>query len=162
MSETPTTTVFRAHPPHGTVVACERGTGRFTLELYAGPHRLVADEPREAGGDDQGPNPYEYLAAALASCTVMTLRLYADRKGWRVRRIEAAVTHRRIHARDCEDCESREGWVTLLERVIAIDGELTPEQRARLLEIAERCPVHRSLTGEIRIRTRPAGSTITG
>ncbi len=146
----------RVHPVHGTVIACEHGPGRFTLEVLAGPHRLLADEPREAGGDDRGPNPYELLAAALASCTVMTLRLYADRRGWPVRRLSCAVTHRRVHARDCADCERREGWVTVLERVVEMEGDLAPDQRARLLEIADRCPVHRTLTGEIRIRTRPA------
>lgn len=146
----------RVHPPHGTVIACEHGASRYAVDLWAGRHHLLADEPVEAGGSDLGPNPYELLASALAACTTMTLRMYADLKGWPVRRISVAVTHHKIHARDCVDCETREGWVDVLERVIELDGDLSEEQRERLLEIANRCPVHRTLTGEIRIQSRLA------
>lgn len=146
----------RIHPPHGTVIACESGASRHAVDLWAGRHHLVADEPKEAGGGDLGPNPYELLASALAACTTMTLRMYADRKGWPVRRISVAVTHRKVHARDCADCETRDGYVDVLERVIELEGELSEEQRRRLLEIANRCPVHRTLTGEVKIRSRLA------
>lgn len=148
---------IRLHPPHGTVIACESGEGRYALDIFAGPHRLRADEPREAGGSDAGPSPYELLAAALASCTAMTLRMYAERKGWAVGRIHVAVRHMKIHARDCADCATREGWIDRFERVIEIEGALPLEQRTRLLEIADRCPVHRTLTGEVRIETRLVG-----
>ncbi|MCS6780787.1 MAG: OsmC family protein [Geminicoccaceae bacterium] len=148
----------RVHPPHGTVVACESGRGTFALDVFAGRHRLTADEPVAAGGDDTGPNPYELLAAALAACTVMTLRMYARHKGLPVATIRCAVTHRKIHAEDCADCETRSGKIDRLERVIEIEGPLDATTRQRLLEIADRCPVHRTLEGEIRIETRLAGS----
>lgn len=149
---------MRLHPPHGTVIACESGRGRYALDIFAGRHRLAADEPREAGGDDTGPSPYELLSAALAACTTMTLRMYAERKGWSVGRIHVAVRHEKIHARDCADCETREGRIDRFERVIEIEGALSAEQRTRLLEIADRCPVHRTLTGEVKIETRLAGA----
>jgi len=148
---------MRLRPPHGTVIACESGEGRYALDIFAGPHRLRADEPRGAGGDDTGPSPYELLSAALASRTAMTLRMYAERKGWAVGRIHVAVRHEKIHARDCADCETREGRIDRFERVIETEGTLSDEQRTRLLEIADRCPVHRTLTGEVRIETRFAG-----
>lgn len=148
---------IHVHPAHGTVIACETGKSRFALEILAGRHRLSADEPREAGGEDSGPSPYELLAAALASCTVMTLRLYAERKNWAIGRISVAVRHERIHARDCADCAAGEARIDRFERRIAIEGELSEDQRQRLLEIAERCPVHRTLTGRVRIDTRLVG-----
>lgn len=148
----------RVHPPHGTVVACESGRGTFALDVFAGRHRLTADEPVAAGGDDTGPNPYELLAAALAACTVMTLRMYARHKGLPVATIRCAVTHRKIHAEDCADCETRSGKIDRLERVIEIEGPLDAATRQRLLEIADRCPVHRTLEGEIVIESRLAGS----
>ncbi|HFD15937.1 MAG TPA: OsmC family peroxiredoxin [Rhodospirillales bacterium] len=147
----------RVHPPHGTVIACENGRGRYGLDILAGRHVLSADEPEEAGGEDSGPSPYELLSAALASCTAMTLRMYANRKGWELGRIHVAVRHEKIHASDCADCETREGRVDIFERVIEIEGALDEEMRRRLLVIADKCPVHRTLTGEVRIRTRLAG-----
>ncbi len=147
----------RVHPPHGTVIACENGKGRYGLDIMAGRHLLTADEPVDAGGEDSGPSPYELLSAALASCTAMTLRMYVERKGWDVGRIHVAVRHDKIHAADCADCETREGRVDLFERVIEIEGGLPEDQRRRLLLIAEKCPVHRTLTGEVKIRTRLAG-----
>ena len=147
----------RLRPARGDVLVCETEPGPYTLRVQAGRHELLADEPEAAGGADRGPNPYELLSAALASCTAMTLRMYARRKGWAVGRISVLVRHEKIHARDCEDCESREGRVDVFERIVAIEGPLDEERRARLLEIADRCPVHRTLTGEVRIRTRLAG-----
>lgn len=146
------------HPPHGTVIAAESGQGPYALDLRAGRHRLVADEPTEAGGGDLGPNPYELLAAALAACTVMTLRMYARHKGLAVDAIRCAVTHAKIHAEDCAGCETKTGRIDRFERVIELDGPLDAATRKRLLEIADRCPVHRTLEGEIRIETRLAGA----
>ncbi len=125
--------------------------------IVAGRHTLVADEPVTAGGTDQGPSPYELLAAALGSCTSMTLRLYARRKGWPLSRVTVTVRHERIHAADCADCETKEGRIDQLRREIALEGTLDAAQRARLFEIADRCPVHRTLRNEIRIVTNPAG-----
>ncbi len=147
----------RVHPPHGTVIACESGRGRYALDILAGRHVLSADEPKEAGGEDSGPSPYELLSAALASCTAITLRMYISRKGWDVGRIHVAVRHEKIHAADCADCETREGRVDVFERVIEVEGGIDAETRRRLLVIADKCPVHRTLTGEVKIRTRLAG-----
>ncbi len=147
----------RVHPPHGTVIACESGRGRYALDIMAGRHLLTADEPVDAGGEDAGPSPYELLSAALASCTAMTLRMYVARKGWKIGRIHVAVRHEKIHAADCADCETREGRVDVFERVIEVERGIDEETRRRLLVIADKCPVHRTLTGEVRIRTRLAG-----
>jgi putative redox protein len=130
----------------------------FLSSVQAGPHTLVADEPGDKGGRDQGPDPYQFLAAALGSCTVMTLNMYARRKKLPVTRVSCEVSHRRVHAEDCADCESTDGHVHELSRVIGIEGELEPQQRERMLQIADRCPVHRTLEGEIRIRSRLAES----
>jgi putative redox protein len=130
--------------------------GGLVQEVRAGPHLLLADEPLDAGGTDRGPNPYDLLLAALGSCTSMTLRMYADRKGLPLERVEVRLRHSRIHAADCAECETEEGRVDLIEREIALAGALSPEQRQRLLEIADRCPVHRTLSGEIAIRSRLA------
>jgi putative redox protein len=127
---------------------------QFLCSVQAGPHALVADEPGDKGGTDQGPDPYQFLAAALGSCTVMTLNMYARHKKLPVRRVRCDVSHRRVHAEDCADCESTEGHVHELSRVIAIEGELDAAQRARMLQIADRCPVHLTLESEIRIRSR--------
>ena len=117
-------------------------------------HTLAADEPVEAGGNDAGPNPYEFLLAALGSCTSMTLLLYARRKGMPLEKVKVELEDSRIHAQDCADCESKEGFVTEIRREIRLEGPLSDEQRARLMEIATRCPVHRTLSGEIKIRGR--------
>jgi putative redox protein len=136
----------------GDVVARIGRTG-FTTEIDAGAHRLYADEPVSSGGADGGPSPYKYLSAALASCTAMTLRMYADRKGWPLEAVTARVSYAKVHAKDCADCETRVGLIDRFERVITLTGALDAEQRQRLLEIADRCPVHRTLTAEIRIDT---------
>ena len=117
-------------------------------------HTIAADEPVEAGGNDAGPNPYEFLLAALGSCTSMTLLLYARRKGMPLEKVKVELDDSRIHAQDCADCESKEGFVTEIRREIRLEGPLSDEQRARLMEIATRCPVHRTLSGEIKIRDR--------
>ncbi len=140
----------------GLVIVEETGEGRFTQAVRAGRHALVADEPRAAGGDDRGPGPYEYLLGGLGACTAMTLRMYAEHKGWPLERVAVRLRHAKIHAKDCADCETEQGKIDEISREIAISGPLDDEQRERLLQIADRCPVHRTLSSEIKIRTRAA------
>lgn len=128
----------------------------FTTDMRVATHRLVADEPADKGGNGLGPSPYDLLSAALAACTGMTLRMYATRKNLPLRSVTVRVRHGKVHAEDCLDCESDASHVDEFRREIAIEGELDAEQRHRLLEIAEMCPVHRSLRGEIKIRTELA------
>jgi uncharacterized OsmC-like protein/alpha-beta hydrolase superfamily lysophospholipase len=142
-----------------TVVVRETGQGRFQQEVTVGTHRFLADEPVEVGGLDSGPGPYDLLLAGLGACTAMTLRLYAERKALPLERVTVRLNHSRIHAADCADCETKEGMLDRIERAITLRGALDAEQRRRLLEIADKCPVHRTLTSEIDIRTveRPEG-----
>jgi len=137
----------------GTVLVRETGGGKFQQEILAGPHRFLADEPVKAGGLDSGPGPYDLLLAALGACTSMTLRLYADLKKLPLERVSVRLMHNRIHAEDCLNCETKEGTVDRIDRNIAMEGPLEAEQRKRLLEIADKCPVHRTLKSEIEIRT---------
>jgi putative redox protein len=137
----------------GSVVVTESGEGNLTQALLDGRHSLVADEPKAVGGNDSGPNPYELLLMALGSCTSMTLRLYARRKNLPLERILVRLSHSRVHAEDCATCETKIGLVDRIDRVIELSGALDEAQRARLLEIANKCPVHRTLTSEIDIRT---------
>ena len=129
--------------------------GGFQQQVAAGRHRFLADEPVGVG-DDTGPNPYELLLAGLGSCTSMTLRMYAERKGWPLEHVEVQLRHDRIHAEDCDNCEATSGLVDTIDRIVHIVGPLTGEQRNSLLAIADRCPVHRTLTNEIHIRTKLA------
>jgi putative redox protein len=126
----------------------------FVQHVTAGTHHLIADEPAAAGGSDRGPNPYAFLLAALGSCTSMTIGMYARRKRWPLENVTVWLRHQRKHLEDCEDCDDEEPFLTMIEREIALDGPLSPEQRARLLEIAEKCPVHRTLESRIQIHTR--------
>ncbi len=123
-------------------------------EIRVREHTLVADESPPVG-EDAGPNPYELLLAALGACTAMTLRLYADRKGWPLTAVEVHLRHDRIHATDCADCETRDGFLDHIVKSITLHGALDGEQRQRLLEIAERCPVNRTLQREVVIDQRP-------
>ncbi len=125
----------------------------YRTDIQAGAHRLVADEPADLGGADMGPSPYDLLLAALGSCTAMTLRMYADRKGWPLEGVEVRLRHYKVHARDCAECESTVGKVDHIDRYIELHGALSDEQRARLVDIATRCPVNRTLTHEIKVRT---------
>jgi uncharacterized OsmC-like protein/esterase/lipase len=136
------------------VVVTETGGGKFQQTIAIGPHRLTADEPVAAGGLDSGPGPYDLLLAGLGACTSMTLRIYAEHKKLPLERVSVALSHSKIHAQDCEECETKEGKIDRIERVLTLTGPLSDEQRARLLEIADKCPVHRTLTSEINIRTR--------
>lgn len=146
-------------PPqsHGTVVVHEADTGRYFQHVRMGTHLATADEPEDVGGQNRGANPYEFLLAALGTCTSMTLRMYADMKKLPLERVAVTLRHRKIHAQDCAECETRDGKVDEIERVIVLEGPLSDEQRTRLLEIANKCPVHRTLTSEIRIVSRLAG-----
>jgi uncharacterized OsmC-like protein/alpha/beta superfamily hydrolase len=141
------------------VVVAENGRGTLQQEVAVGRHGLIADEPVSAGGLDGGPDPYGYLLTALGACTSMTLRLYANRKALPVRRISVALKHSRIHAVDCETCEAKEGMLDQIDRTITIEGDLDDSLRTRLLEIADKCPVHRSLTSEVVIRSKLADPT---
>ncbi len=117
---------------------------------YGTGHTFMTDEPIEVGGQDAGPDPYTLILAALGSCVSMTTMLYARRKGWEVERVTVRLRQRRIHAEDCQECErSKEGFVHRIERAVSFEGDLTDEQRTRLQEIAQKCPVHRMLTSEI-------------
>ena len=137
----------------GTVLVRETGNGKFQQEILSGPHRFLADEPVKAGGLDSGPGPYDLLLAGLGACTSMTLRLYADNKKLPLKRVSVRLTHNKIHAEDCLNCETREGMVDRIDRNITVEGPLDAGQRKRLLEIADKCPVHRTLESEIEIRT---------
>jgi putative redox protein len=147
-----TTAETQAAPPEGTVTVTETGAGTYTQQITAGHHRLVADEPQPIG-DDTGPTPYDLLLAALGACTSMTVRMYADRKGWQLDRVQVTLRHKRIHAQDCADCETKAGWVSHIDRDIEITGDLDDVQRQQLLHIAERCPVHQTLTSEVDVAT---------
>lgn len=139
----------------GEVVARTEADG-FATEVAAGRHLLLADEPKAVGGSDLGPTPYDLLAAALATCTSMTLRMYAAHKKLEFESAEVRVTHGRIHADDCADCEQRDGMVHEFQRELVLEGDLSDAQRNRMVEIADRCPVHKTLHNEISIKTRLA------
>ena len=123
----------------------------FVQDIEVGSHRFAADEPASVGGTDRGPTPYDLLLAALGSCASMTIALYARRKGWPLTEVTVRLRHSRIHAVDCAECETKEGRLDRIEWSFRLDGNLSGEQRARLLEIAQRCPVHRTLLSEISI-----------
>ena len=137
----------------GWIVVHGRSTG-FVQEVSAGPHRFAADEPVDAGGTGTGPSPYDLLLAALGSCTSMTISLYARRRQWTLASVTVYLRHSKIHAQDCADCETREGKLDRIEREIVLEGKLSAEQRAQLMTIADKCPVHRTLTSEISILSR--------
>ena len=139
------------------LVVQETGAGKFQQRVRAGNHRFLADEPLSVGGDDSGPNPYDMLLAALGACTAMTLRLYAERKGLALDRVAVGLTHDRIHAEDCAACETQQSMVDRISRSIRLEGQFDEAERARLLEIADKCPVHRLLTSaEVFIDTAEA------
>ncbi len=134
---------------------------KFLRRLLTPSHALLADEPEANGGTDRGPDPYDLLLMSLGACTSMTLRMYANHKKLPVQNIRVRLRHERVHARDCEDCESTEGYIARIERTVAYEGELSDEQHQRFMQIADKCPVHKTLSGEIRIVTEyesPAGS----
>ena len=145
--------IGRDLPSEAGVTVQETRAGRFQQEVRTGRHRFLADEPVDVGGLDSGPGPYDLVLAGLGACTSMTLRLYAERKAVPLDRVTVRLGHSRIHAVDCENCETKEGMIDRIDRVITLAGDLNEEQRIRLIEIADKCPVHRTLTSEIDIRT---------
>jgi uncharacterized OsmC-like protein/alpha-beta hydrolase superfamily lysophospholipase len=138
------------------VVVRETRNGKFQQTVIIGPHQMLADEPVAAGGEDSGPGPYDFVLAGLGACTSMTMRLYADRKSLPLERVTVTLKHSKIHAEDCAECETRAGMLDQIDRTIAMEGALDPDQRKRLMEIADKCPVHRTLTSEIHIVTHAA------
>ena len=130
----------------------ENGRGPYGQDVTVGRHLLLADEP-EPVGHDTGASPYDLLLASLGACTSMTLRMYAERKQWPLDKVSVSLRHSRIHARDCVDCETESGQLDRIDRSIELTGDLDDDQRQRLLEIADRCPVHRTLHGEVDVRT---------
>jgi putative redox protein len=149
-TETPTT-VEQNSPSPGDVVVHGNASG-FLQDVVVGAHHLQADEPVNFGGGDAGPGPYDYLLVGLGVCTSMTVGLYARRKQWPLEDIAVSLRHSRIHAKDCEECETKQGMLDRIDVAIQLTGPLTPEQRAKLMEIAGKCPVHRTLKSEINIR----------
>lgn len=143
--------------PVAGVRVVEAGDGKFAQDVFMGRHRLRADEPESVGGMDSGPSPYDLLVAALGACTAMTIRLYAEHKKLPLERVAVDLAHDKVHAADCAECETKEGRIDRIERVITLEGDLDPAQRAKLLEIANKCPVHRTLQSEVATPTRLAG-----
>ncbi len=145
---------MKAESEPGVVLVRETREGKFQQEVVSGPHRLLADEPEKVGGDNSGPGPYDFLLAGLGACTSMTMRLYADFKKLPLDRVTVRLTHSKVHEADCENCEDKKSMLDRIERIITMEGALDADQRKRLLEIADKCPVHRTLTSKIDIRTR--------
>jgi putative redox protein len=144
-------TTEQTEPGHVIVHGTAAG---FAQEVEAGSHEVYADEPVSFGGTDSGPSPYDLLLAALGSCTSMTIGFYARKRRWPLEKITVSLRHSRIHATDCEECETKEGKIDRIELDIQLTGSLTDEQRAKLMEVAGRCPVHQTLTSEINIKIR--------
>jgi putative redox protein len=137
----------------GVVTVRETRAAKYQQEVMSGPHRFLADEPKAFGGLDSGPGPYDLLLASLGACTSMTLRIYADRKGLPLERVTVRLTHKKVHVEDCEECEGRGQTIDRIDRTITMEGALDAETRKRLMEIADKCPVHRTLTTVNEIRT---------
>src|SRR6266536_755154 len=142
--------------PRDIVSVRETRVGKFQQAIAMGPHRLIADEPASVGGMDSGPTPYDLLLAGLGACTAMTVRMYADAKQLPLDRVAVALRHEKIYAADCADCETREGKIDRVERVVTLEGALDATMKQKLLEIADKCPVHRTLHAEVNVPTRLA------
>jgi putative redox protein len=135
-------------------VVANLGEEGYTTQMRAGKHYFTADEPKSFGGEDFGPSPYELISAGLAACTSMTIQMYARRKKWPLKNVETHVDHQKTHAEDCENCERNTSKIDVFEREIVLEGNLDEQQKQRLLEIADKCPVHRSLSNKVKITTR--------
>jgi putative redox protein len=129
------------------------GDQLYTQEIAGRSHRWRSDEPAEQGGSNKGPGPYELLLSAVGSCTMINVQMYADRKDWPLESVSATLSHDRIHARDCEDCKSEDAKISEIKIKLDFKGDLTPEQKDRLLEISRRCPVKKTLEGEMKVRS---------
>ena len=141
--------------PSNEVIVTENDIGTYAQTVtVGGVHTLAADEPTDHGGNDTGPSPYDFLLTALGACTSMTIRMYADRKGWPLEHVRVRLSHDKIHAEDCHACETKTGKIDVIERAIELTGDLDTDQRARLMDIADKCPVHRTLHSEIVVVTR--------
>ncbi len=138
------------------VSVTEATIGRYRQQIAAGRHRLSADEPVAVGGDDAGPSPYDLLLSALGACTAMTLRMYAEQKNIPLHHVEVTLQHEKVHASACEECDTKEGRIDRIERVVTLEGDLDDAARERLLAIANKCPVHRTLHSEVWVPTRLA------
>ena len=150
-TDKPATTAAGQDPWEAVVHGSAKG---FAQEITAGGHQFLADEPRAVGGTDTGPSPYDLLISALGACTSMTVSLYARRKQWPLESVTVRLRHSKVHAAHCADCETKDGMLDHIERDVELRGDLSEAQRARLLDIANKCPVHRTLTSEIDIQTR--------
>ena len=139
--------------PH---IVVRGGAKNFQQEVTAGKHHLIADEPVNVGGGEAGPDPYDYLLTALGVCTSMTVGFYARRNKWPLENVTVSLWHSRIHARDCEECQTKDGILDRIDVEVGLTGSLTAEQHAKLMDVASKCPVHRTLTSEINIRLRAA------
>ena len=135
-------------------VAVDSTPGKYLQEISVGAHVIEADEPRDLGGNDAGPNPYELLLGALGACTSITVRMYAERKQWPLERLRIGLSYARVHTEDCAKCETEARMIDQIEMEISFVGDLSDEQRGRLMEIANKCPVHRTLTSRVQIRSR--------
>ena len=156
MSDVPTAHDWRSLQgtiTRGSVLVASTGAGPFEQALLDGRHVLTADEPVAVGGSDAGPGPYELLLMALGACTSMTVKTYAARKSWPLEAVEVRLRHAKVYDRDCANCENENAMIDRIERSLWLIGPLSAEQRGRLLEIANKCPVHRTLTSKIDIRT---------
>lgn len=151
MSSSTTAEIEQTHQKSADVVVRGKASG-FLQEVVSGKHRFRADEPASIGGSDAAPTPYDYVLAGLGACTSMTVALYARRKKWPLEDVIVSLRHSRIHARDCEECDTKEGMLDRIDMEIDLTGSLTSEQRAKLREIAGKCPVHRTLVSEISIK----------
>lgn len=136
------------------VIVQETGQGKFTQEIIVGSHKMTADEPKTYGGNDLGPSPYDFLLTALGSCTSMTIRMYAEFKKIPLKKVIVTLGIEKIYATDCANCEKNNAKIDKITRLIELQGDLSQEQRKSLTEIANKCPVHRTLTSEILIDTQ--------
>lgn len=133
------------------IVHFHLGDQNYKTVMTAGPHELIADEPEDVGGKDEGPDPYDYLLMALGSCSVITMKMYANRKEWPVEDIYIEMRHNKTHAEDCEDCDDPKARIDKIEKDIIVEGDLSEEQLERLLEISKKCPVHKTLLSDVEI-----------
>ena len=157
MSETTSVAIPTGDDAPADIVVRGNASG-FLQEIDAGRYHLKADEPVDVGGTDSAPTPYDYLLAALGSCTSMTVGLYARKKQWPLEEVKVSLHHSRIHAKDCGDCDTKVGMLDRIGLQIDLQGNLSDEQRAKLMEVAHKCPVHRTLTSEIKIEIHAAAT----